>query len=385
MIIFRYLAKEVYQTCLAISGILLFVIICNQMIVYLTNAAAGNLPVFVVFKLILIQIPLFLTILLPLGFFLSILLAYGRMYVESEMIALGACGFGNIRLVISTLLLSIFIVLIVTYLAFISDPKVTAYQYQLQAKMGLTTVVQTLMPGRFRALDGDKYVIYVGGMSRDRKTMSDIFIANRHNTHQASADQAQDFNVLTAKSGDFYIDPKNGAEFIVCHDGYYYSGTPGTKNYQIVKFTQVAYWLQNKITSISTKAAAVSTSTLVKNLKNNANYQAELQKRISMPLMIPIVTLLAIPLSRVRPRQGKFARIVPAILLYILYANTILVAQKWVQNGQIPLTLGLWWIHAGMLLIAAWFLIDLYGWPKAIDKLYFWRKSFSRHPGIEEI
>lgn len=362
MIIFRYLSKEVYQTCMAISGVLLFVIICNQSILYLTNAATGGLPVTVVFKIVFTQIPLFLTILLPLGFFLAILLAYGRMYVDSEMTVLGACGFSNIRLMNYTLLLSLVIMVIVSFLTFDTDPKVTAQQYRLQATMGVTTIVQTMIPGRFRSLENGNYVLYVGEISRDRKTMEDIFIAKRDKKQAKTPTTAPKWDTLIAQWGNYYVDPKTGAEFIVCHDGYYYSGTPGAKDYQIVKFDEMAYWLQNKITSIKDKASALPTMTLVRGMHNNLEYAAELQKRISMPLMIPIVTLLALPLCRVRPRQGKYARVVPAILLYILYANTILVAQKWVRTGAIPIELGLWWIHAGMLLIALWLLADMFEW-----------------------
>lgn len=372
MIVFRYLGKEIYQTCFAISAVLLFVIICNQMIVYLTNAATGGMPIGIVFKIIVIQIPLFLTVLLPLSFFLSILLAYGRMYVESEMVVLGACGYSNARLMLNTLALSMVITVAVGYLTFDTDPKVTAYQYQLQASMGVTTVIQTLMPGRFQSL-GDKYVIYVGEMSRDRKNLKDIFIAARRNpsanASPTAAKGAAPWDALVAKWGDFHVDPKTGAEFVVCHDGYYYTGQPGSKDYQVVKFDQAAYWLQNKITDINTKASSVPTLQILKGFRHNLSYAAELQKRISMPLMVPIVVLLAVPLSRVRPRQGKYARVVPAILLYIMYANTILVAQKWVTSGAIPIQLGLWWIHAGMLLIGLGLLIEMYGWQKFWSKL----------------
>ena len=36
-------------------------------------------------------------------------------------------------------------------------------------------------------------------------------------------------------------------------------------------------------------------------------------------LAVPIMALLAVPLSKVNPRQGRFAKIVPALLLYLIY------------------------------------------------------------------
>ena len=47
--------------------------------------------------------------------------------------------------------------------------------------------------------------------------------------------------------------------------------------------------------------------------------KAELNWRITLILAVPLMALLAVPLSRVNPRQGRFAKILPALLLYLIY------------------------------------------------------------------
>jgi lipopolysaccharide export system permease protein len=72
---------------------------------------------------------------------------------------------------------------------------------------------------------------------------------------------------------------------------------------------------------------------------------AELQWRISLVLLIPILVVFAVPLSRVSPREGRFARIVPAMLLYLVYFALLLAARDKVAEGELSPAIGLWWIH----------------------------------------
>ncbi len=73
---------------------------------------------------------------------------------------------------------------------------------------------------------------------------------------------------------------------------------------------------------------------------------AELQRRISLPLMVLVLALLAVPLSALRPREGRYARVAAAILLYFLYSNLISAAQIWIEKGILPPGIGVWWVHA---------------------------------------
>ena len=83
---------------------------------------------------------------------------------------------------------------------------------------------------------------------------------------------------------------------------------------------------------------------------------AEFQWRLSIPLMVVILTLVAVPLSRVQPRAGKYAAVLPALVFFMIYANGLFVARDWLAAGKTPLCLGLWWLHGtaaavGLLLI----------------------------------
>ena len=76
---------------------------------------------------------------------------------------------------------------------------------------------------------------------------------------------------------------------------------------------------------------------------------AQLQSRASSPIMALILTLVAVPLSRLRPRQGRYARVGFAIVVYFVYANLLSAAKVWVEKGDLPPAIGVWWVHIGVL------------------------------------
>ncbi|NOR18784.1 MAG: LptF/LptG family permease, partial [Xanthomonadales bacterium] len=58
-----------------------------------------------------------------------------------------------------------------------------------------------------------------------------------------------------------------------------------------------------------------------------------------------VLTLIAVPLSRSPPRQGRYNNLIAGILLYIIYSNLLAASKVWLEQGQIPAWVGLWWVH----------------------------------------
>ena len=79
--------------------------------------------------------------------------------------------------------------------------------------------------------------------------------------------------------------------------------------------------------------------------------RAQLQWLLSLPLMVFILTLLAMPLSRVNPRQGRFAKLLPAIFLHVCYLSLLLAALDAIGRGTLPAVIGMWPIHLLFLLL----------------------------------
>ena len=69
-------------------------------------------------------------------------------------------------------------------------------------------------------------------------------------------------------------------------------------------------------------------------------------------IMAGVMALIAVPLARLRPRQGRYARVGYAILIFFLYLNLASAGRVWIARGVVPAWLGLWWVHGAVALFA---------------------------------
>lgn len=369
MIIFKYLAKEVVGTLLATTFVLMLIFMSTQLVHYLGDAAFhGRYSGEIVLHIMVLQIPYLLGLLLPLGFYLAVLTAYGRLHADREMVVLHSCGFSESHLLGLTLIMAVITAIIVSIFTCGLSPYVAKAQKDLVARARAQPLIETLMPDRFYSFDGGRQVLYVQSVSRDHTKLKNIFVATQSKkSHQKSED---DWSVISAREG--YQLEKAGHTLII-NGGYRYDGTPGEDNYQVQHFDKLSWRLPEKTVNYSHKPAVIPTLTLLREGMSNPQNAAELQWRFSMPLSVILLALLAIPLSKVDPRQGKFSLFFPAVLIYIFYANMMFVGRSWVQSGSISPYIGLWWIHGLLLLLALALMFFRGPWSKVV-----WKKFFSK-------
>lgn len=343
MIIFRYLSKEIVTALFAISAILLVILLSNQMARYLGYAADGRLPAQAVFQLLSLEIPQLLALLLPLGLYLSILFTYGRMYTENEMTILTTSGLSPGSLMRLILPVTLGVVLLSALLTLWFIPHLMLYRNQLLEQTGTVAKLQSLLPGRFQELDEGRRVIYIEQLSKDRKEMKGLFMAEQKDSN---------WIVLSAAEGHQRMNQKMNSLSIVTTKGFRYAGIPGQNDYQVIQYGQYSVRLQNQPIEMSADEDTFSTASLLAAYHLNKKYAATFQWRISLPLMGLVLMLIAVPLSKISRGQGRYAKMLPAVLIYILYANMLFVGRAWMNKGTLSPDLGLWWIHGCMLILA---------------------------------
>lgn len=346
MIVFRYLSREVMLTLSAVSAVLLVIIMSGRFIKYLAQAAAGQLDPGSLFLIMGYRLPGFMQLILPLGLFLGILLAYGRLYLESEMTVLSATGMSQQRLLRMTLFPATLVALVVAWLSLSLAPQ-GANQFQLLLnKQDALTEFDTLEPGRFQALRDGTRVTYTESLTDDRVNLGGVFISQKN---LGSDQKDRGISVLVAEKGRQEVH-SDGNRYLILHNGYRYDGSPGQADYRAIKYDTYGVLLPKPDASDEvTDRDAIPTSTLLS--ADDERSRAELQWRISLPLLVFIVTLMAVPLSRVNPRQGRFLKLLPAILLYMAYLTILIAARGALEKGKIPPALGLWWVHGIFLFI----------------------------------
>lgn len=366
MIIFRYLCKELYANLLAIILVLLIIFITNQFVHYLKDAASGLITMTAVMQVMSLQIPLLLGYLLPLGLYLAILLAFGRLYIDSEVTVMSACGMSWARLFGYALAFAAVVMVIVAVLMLWLEPIIQGYRTQALNNAVTKASIQKIIPKHFKTL-GNEGVFYVGDVSHKTRKMSDVFFAQHKQVGKQK--QQTSWDVTVANHATEAEHQRVLGRFLVFDHGYRYIGVPGQKAFQTMRYRHYGVKVVNTDGVITDWPLNASTWSLWKMRHHNAEADATLQWRLAMPISVIIFALLAVPLSRVNPRQGRFAQLVPAIIIYIGYADLLFLGRAWINRGTISPELGLWWIHGLALLIAIALIIYKVGWQRILQMM----------------
>jgi lipopolysaccharide export system permease protein len=218
-----------------------------------------------------------------------------------------------------------------------------------------------LKAGTFRAFAGGTAVVYAEHVDPDG-TLRNVFVERN---------QGPEVEVTLAQRAIQTVAPDADSQAIQLFDGQRFEGIPGSAQFRAMpSFAELTIPVRlPPATEVVTDLDAQPTAALL--ASPDPKRQAMLQWRISMPLMCIVLTGLAIPLARLKPRQGRYARVWVVFVVYLIYSNLISAGQAWIAHGAIPIALGLWWVHAAIVLLA---LVVIFA-PQAAQRLRYRRTA----------
>ena len=341
MIIFRYCAKQLFTTWLSISFILLLVVVSGRFIKYLQQAASGDLNPNVLLSLLVYRFPSFLELVLPLAFFMAVLLVYGRMYSDSEMIALKASGFSTSKLLKYTSFIGLIVALITGVFSLWLTPWGLSNVSKVIKEQQEVKTFDTLTTGRFQQFA--KQTVYTERLSEENSKMEQVFIAKQEHG-------SKNITLLLAESAN--VEQEGSQPYLTLYKGHRFDITPGLNEGRFISYDTYGIKIENGQEKKLETESWLPLHTLFNT--NNKQYVAELQWRLSLPLLVIISTLIAIPLSHVNPRQGKYFRILPGILIFLIYVSMIISTRDAIREG----TASIYWNMVAVHLL--FFLLGLF-------------------------
>ncbi|WP_099610404.1 LPS export ABC transporter permease LptF [Vibrio fujianensis] len=342
MIIVRYLIRETLKSQFAIFFVLFLVFLSQKFIRVLADASDGEIPARMILSIVGLNMPAMGLLMLPLSLYIGILLTFGRLYAESEITVMNATGIGNKFLIRAALYLAIITSSVAAFNAFWLSPWSQNKEAQLIEQLAAENSVDLLQKGQFQRSPDGSSVVFIDNI--ENKKLSNVFVA------QLSPRQSILPSVMFSDSGDVQ-ELSDGRQVITMHNGVRYEGVPNRVDYMITRFEQYEGLIgQREVKSKGRDWEEIPTLDLIRNADQRA--QAELQWRISLVVCIPLLTMLVVPLSSVNPRQGRFAKMGPAILIYLTYFLAISATKSALEDGSIPVAVGMWPINAALLFAA---------------------------------
>jgi lipopolysaccharide export system permease protein len=334
----RYVLREVVQTWLAVTGVLVAILVSNQLSRVLGQAADNQYGRHVVFDLIALGAVMNLSVIVPVGLLLSVVLTLGRLYHDSEMAALQACGYAPARLLAPLFVFAAVIAVGLAWLSFVQVPRADSEVQSLRRSAIKEAQLGQLDAGRFRSFSGGAAVFYAERVDAEG-VLHNVFVRHESGAH---------IEVALADTATYSKADQNGMHFVTLFNGRRYEGTPGSSEFRVIEFREHGIPISTPADVIGPQDPDTKPTRELWGT-GAASDIAQLQSRASSPLMALVLTLVAVPLSRLRPRQGRYARVGFAIVVYFVYSNLLSAAKVWVERGELPPAIGVWWVHLAVL------------------------------------
>ena len=333
--------------------VLFSILVTWTLITILGRAAGGKVASSDVLALIAFAVLNYLPTILILTSFISVLAVITRSYRDSEMVVWFASGQSLTRWVRPVLLCGLPIALVVALLSLVVMPWAQLKSNEFTERFEKREDLQRVAPGQFRESAASNRVFFVeGSAGRGVTVVQNVFVNTVENGVTST---------VVAKEGVIERDDK-GNRYLVLKNGRRYQGVPGKADFQSMEFeryrmrvaTQVAVPGDVKVEGLSTPALLA--------LPHNQYADAELQYRLSWPIMCVVLMLLAIPLGFVNPRAGASANLILALLIFFTYLHLSKALEAAVKQGKLAFGVAWWPLHLALLLIA----LALYAWRLTI-------------------
>ena len=413
MILRRYMTRQVASTTALVLGFLVVMMLGGRLIRYFGIAAEGRLDIGLLFTIIGYNLPYFLELILPLAFFIALMLVFGRLYVDQEMAVINASGVSRGRLarLMTPLILALFVG--EAALSIVGKPWGVRSSEAVWQQQALTSAFDLISPNEF--ISSDNYHLYVGSLSDDKKKLQDVILIQSEPTPKGNAGKSADMNntidqetadqmgisdmpkdiinrdakniskdtIPLAKRAEQVNTGNSGVTQLDLFQGRRYEVGAGSLKYNQVAFDRYRITLTESSQEVITEdnietqaigplwqAATGDAQTSTNNALRAA--QGELGYRLALPWLMIIAPMLAVPLAQVRPRQGRWLRLFPSILLFVSCALGIISLKNAVSKGSISV-----WAYAWLVL--GFMALALYlNWGSRVQHRLRFRKQENR-------
>ncbi len=341
LIVHRYLVREIGVTTVAVVGVLLLVLLSATLVRVLTGTAEGEYPADLLLTLLGLKLIGPLTVVIPLAFFIALLLALGRLTADYELYALFACGMGYRVLVRAVATVALGVSLLVWGIDLGLAPWADEQRAQILDAAKAKQTVAGVVAGRFQPL-GRGRTLYVAeeDPTEERLALGQILLF--------SQPKGGHLEILTAQRVEqsLTVQPFDQLRF---QHGYRYQSGATAAEWQQVQFTEYRLQLPPRTIIPSLRRDnAVPTATLWQ--QGGRLAELEIGWRLFSGMMVWVLALLALPLSRSEPRQGRYGRLALGVVIYLLYYNGAVVWRSFIESmewaplgfGAIHLLLGSW-------------------------------------------
>ncbi len=354
----KMLALDLLKTLLAVWSVIVVIIVSRQFIRVLDKAVAGQVSNQTLLAVLGLKTIIASATFLPAALFMAVLMVLGRMYRDQEMSAVASAGGGAWTVYRAIFLLIFPVTVLSASLSFFVSPWAEAMMDQLMHQDKESADLRGIAAGKFSEYSQGDLVFYVEKIDANKK-MHQVFVQHRQGGRLA---------IINAEAGR--IEDLPDGRYVIFEKGERIQGQPGGLNFIIEQFSEYAVRLDIKESAVNFGKESIGSGALVRS--DQVVDIAELQRRLSIPIGILLLSFIAVPLAQMSPRSGVYGNMLVGFLIYFSYGNFVHISQSWVMKQTIPVWMGVFGVDTFLLMVGGILLARLYGWQWLMIKLRGW-------------
>lgn len=374
MILRRYMTQQVAANTAIVLLFLMALMLGGRLIRYFGIAAEGRLDVGLLFAIIGYNIPTFLELILPLSFFIALMLVLGRMYVDQEMSVLSASGISRGRLTRLMIPLITGLFVFQMGISLLAKPWGLSNSEHIWQTQSLGSLLDLVRPKTF--ISSGDYHLYVDEFDKEKRELKNLYVVQQQ-TDKSGKIAKNDVIITATRAYQVPSKDTDSSMQLDLFQGRRYELGTNQANYNQASFEKYRITLEKPASEKITETN-VETQTTAKLLANTQKpeVKAELGYRFTMPWLIIIAAMLATPLAQVRPRQGRWLRLLPSVLIFASCAISIISLRTAIGKESIS-EYAYIWLMLGFVAFAL-----LLNWQsRVVHRVRYRRHSRQLSPG----
>ena len=324
-ILAKSLNIEVLKTSISILMILFLLVVGSRFVGYFEKAAVGLMDPAIIFSVIFLRFPDFITLLIPLSFFLGILISVSRLYAEREIYGYISVSLSQLDLV-KFLAPQAFIYFSITLiLSLYIAPYTKALSQELISIDSFEEQIESMKPEKLYVLEGGRAFIYAKDINNDVLSEIKLLISDENSSSLVVADQLQ----ISKNKSQLNLDFKNGI---------FYNGIFSNQKLVTSSFKKLTSPIERDMSRVD----GLNMSKIFD--YSDLSARANLHWNLSIPSTLIILLFFGVYMGAVKPRQGRFSVILPGMLIYTSYLSLLILGRESLASNA-DSGIGLWWVH----------------------------------------
>ena len=325
-ILFKSINIEVFKSTLGILAILFMLVVGSRLIGYFEQSAEGLIDPNIIYKVVALRFPDFITLLIPLSFFLGLIITISRLYSDREIYGYISGGLSPIDLIRYLIPQSLLFFLITLVLSIYVAPYTKELSKEIISVDTIQEKLASIKPKELVLFDDDGSFIYIE--DKEKNSFDKVIVF----------DGSDDKSSLVRASRLKYLGTESSIE-LNFENGSMYQNIFNENSSVITQFGELKIPVGKEVTILKGLSFSKLFDFSVKSSKS------QMQWNISVPITIFIFLLLAVSLSKVQPRQGRLSVVLPSIFIYILYLSLLILARDSFKDDILISSDYIWFVH----------------------------------------